>query len=443
MDEFCTPMQRMNLSWIDEQPSASDKTRKSTTEELQLVCDQQATEINTLRAALAQQKCIAEGCEDELRSELAAMEQIATERECSRIRLMNEMDEAVKIANLAVKEADDERASRERAESELEAERTRNCAAQQRLQNQLDACRTPSTHVSYAQTSLEQREADLAAALAHLHLRETALEAQKDEVRRQREALTQRQIEMRAMITSYGENYERSHTSSLREEEEDEGEQQKEEHQDKEVDDLAFLRMRSLQAYLQSREERVQARELDVERREAAVSEVEEDLRSSATKLRRYAHEQSLGTLSPSFQQFRSPKTMDEIERGEAQLEHTDKVIKREARLRKWEAELLQTKELLKMQAGVCQQQNLEPVITRADICIHQLIRSRRSRCSSEHPLPACWQLSNVFVRCVFADTLHVRESKLQRQWQLMEGKISHATLVEGRARRLLQEAFP
>ena len=63
-------MQHMNLSWIDEQPSASEKTRKSTAEELELVCDQQAAEINSLRAALVQQQRIAEGCEDELRSAL-------------------------------------------------------------------------------------------------------------------------------------------------------------------------------------------------------------------------------------------------------------------------------------------------------------------------------------------------------------------------------------
>ena len=345
-------MQHMNLSWIDEQPSASEKTRKSTAEELELVCDQQAAEINSLRAALVQQQRIAEGCEDELRSELAAMEQIATERECSRIRLMNEMDEAVKIANLAVQEADDERAARERAESELETEQTRNRAAQQRLRHELDACRTPPTHVSNVLTNLEQREADLATALAHLHLRETALEAQKDELHRQREALTQRQIEMRAMITSAGEIHERSHTSSLREKKEDEKEQQEEEDQDEEADELALLRMRSLQAHLQWREERVLVRELDVERREAAVSEAEEDLRSSATKLRQFAHEQSLGALSPSFQQSRSLEMMDEIERREAQIEHNAKLLKREERLRKREAELLQSKELLKMQTG-------------------------------------------------------------------------------------------
>jgi hypothetical protein len=112
MDEFCTPLQQMPRSWSDAAPSTSEEpssSRKSTAKDLQLVCAQQAAEIDRLRAELVHRQHAASACEEELRSEVAAMQQIATERECSRLRLMNEMDEAVKIANLAVQEADDGR----------------------------------------------------------------------------------------------------------------------------------------------------------------------------------------------------------------------------------------------------------------------------------------------------------------------------------------------
>eukprot|EP01043_Picozoa_sp_COSAG02_P018340 COSAG02_NODE_855_length_16487_cov_19.113498_11_plen_357_part_00 len=340
-------MQQMPRLWTDEAPSTLERpssSRKSTVQELKPVCAQQVAEIDQLRAEVIQQRRTFTACEEELRAEVAAMQQIATERECSRLRLMNEMDEAVKIANLAVQEADDERLARERAEAELEAERQRNASAEQRLQREIESFRTPDLQSGCELTNLEKREADLAAGLAQLHLRETALEAQKDAVQRQRDALTQRQFEMRALITSHGQNFERSHTNLHEQEVEGEDEQET---------DLALLRMRSLEAHVQWREERVHARELDVEQREAAVFQIEGDLRSSATKLRQFAHEQSRGSLSPSFQHSPSPvhghDGLDEIERQEAHLKRNAMLLKREESLQRRELELLQ---LAEMQRG-------------------------------------------------------------------------------------------
>jgi hypothetical protein len=347
MDEFCTPMQQMPRLWTDAAPSTTERpssSRKSTVQELELVCAQQVAEIDKLRAEVMQQQHTFTAYEEELRAEVAAMQQIATERECSRLRLMNEMDEAVKIANLAVEEADDERVARERAEAELEAERQRNVSLEQRLQREIASCRTPDLRSGCELTNLEKREADLAAGLAEVHLRETALEAQKDAVQRQRDALTQRQLELRALITSYRQHYEQSHTN-LREQAV-EGEEEQE-------TDLALLRARSLEAHVQWREERVHARELDVERRESAVLQTEEDLRSSATKLRQFAHEQSRGSLSPSFQHSLSSvhghDGLDEIERREAHVKRNAMLLKREESLQRRELELLQ---LVEMQRG-------------------------------------------------------------------------------------------
>lgn len=60
-------------------------------------------------------------------------------------------------------------------------ERRKSVAVEQRMQRELEACRTPEPRSSEV-ADLDKREADLAAALAQVHLRETGLQAQRDEI---------------------------------------------------------------------------------------------------------------------------------------------------------------------------------------------------------------------------------------------------------------------
>ena len=353
LDEFSTPAQHLSRVWTS--PPSEPASSKSAANQLvgllreQLYqaeteahaardeADARAAQIQQLHAVLAQQQRAASGCEDELRSEVAAMQQIATERECSRIRLMHEIEDAVKIANLGVQEADGERSVRERVEDELRAERQRNEAAEQRLQRELEASRT-NTQPSSEMADLEKREAALEATLAQVHLRETAVDAQRVEIQRQREALTEQQAEVRAALAALDEEKGRRNNELDRQEE--------------------LQELRTLRADIECRARLVHQRELDIEEREATVATVEENLRSGATKLRAFAHEQSLSISSssscPSCLSGRTTQdTTAELTRREAQVQHRAGLLhKREEWVRQRETELVQANERAAMQSG-------------------------------------------------------------------------------------------
>lgn len=241
-------------------------------------------------------------------------------------------------------------------------------------------------------------------------------------------------------MTSHIQSCDKCHLPGLCEEE-------KQEEAEEEEKIIAQLRLRSLQYHVEWREKCVQERERDIERREAAVTETEENLRSSASKLRRFAHEQSLGTVSPSpsFQRTplpANPTDTDEFGWQQAHIERSAMSHQREEQLRQREAELLQAEQLLEMQTGTLQTPDHRILRDAFRKCSFSTMTPHAPRQSAANMCsPRC--LTTVCMRCMSADTLQMRESKLRDQWQLLEGKIAHATMVEGRARRLLQGAFP
>lgn len=230
LDVFCTP----GLYQPPQPMAASSSAGKLITRlqsQLSAAEDEaeaRAVQVRQARAALGQEQRDARGCEDELRSEVAAMQQIATERECQRIRLQHEIVEAVKIANLGVQEADDERAAREHAEAALHEERRRREAAEQRLHEQKGeregaqqqspaataaaVAPTETRNPETACAALDEREAQLAAAEAQVHLRETAVDAQRHDIERQREALVEQRHELEYLGASRRANLEQVDT---------------------------------------------------------------------------------------------------------------------------------------------------------------------------------------------------------------------------------------
>ena len=318
-DVFSTPCQEMALTPAAEPAAAAAEPAPPAAEAAPSPSPSPSREAAEAWRQLAREQRRWQALEDQLNAELAAMQQIATERESQRLRMKLELAEAVKIADLAVAEADAER-------------------------RQADAQAPPPP--------LPRADAELDSRAASLELRESAAEGWEVELDRREVELHQRSAEQEAR-----------------------------------------------EAELAERDEQLGCWATDLQSREEAVERAERTVRESVQRGYQLA-----ATSSRDKEEEQEEK---EPRESEQQLQRRSRLVTaREESVERRESELALSTQRVRMQSGA----------------IHP-----RSRC-----------IQSGLNRVVRADTVAERESRLRKQWALLESKTAHATWIEARARRLL-----